>query len=419
VTRPYPLGLLLAGRRVLVVGGGAVATRRVPALLDAEAEVVVVSPTVTPALHGLAEAGRLEWVKRRFEASDVDGAWLVHVAVDDPAAAAQVSAAAEARRVFCVRADDRHAASAWTPATTRHGRVTVAVTAGGDHRRAVVVRDAVDALLSAQAGLVESDDPGGDDAPDPAAAPADDADRRGSVALVGGGPGDSELITVKGRRLLAAADVVVVDRLAPGLLLDELRPEVLLIDASKIPYGPGSTQDQINHVLVEHALAGRFVVRLKGGDPFVFGRGGEEVLACARAGVPVLVVPGVSSAVAAPAAAGVPVTHRGVAHEFVVVSGHVPPGHPESLVDWSTLGRLRGTICVLMGLRNLAAIADALMGAGRAPATPVAVIQDGTTRAQRAVRTTLARAAVDAGAEALRPPAVVVIGDVANVLARD
>jgi uroporphyrin-III C-methyltransferase/precorrin-2 dehydrogenase/sirohydrochlorin ferrochelatase len=227
------------------------------------------------------------------------------------------------------------------------------------------------------------------------------------------------LITVKGRRLLAAADVVVVDRLAPGLLLDELRPEVLLIDASKIPYGPGSTQDQINHVLVEHALAGRFVVRLKGGDPFVFGRGGEEVLACARAGVPVLVVPGVSSAVAAPAAAGVPVTHRGVAHEFVVVSGHVPPGHPESLVDWSTLGRLRGTICVLMGLRNLAAIADALMGAGRAPATPVAVIQDGTTRAQRAVRTTLARAAVDAGAEALRPPAVVVIGDVANVLARD
>jgi uroporphyrin-III C-methyltransferase/precorrin-2 dehydrogenase/sirohydrochlorin ferrochelatase len=415
VTRPYPLGLLLAGRRVLVVGGGAVATRRVPALLDAEADVVVVSPAVTPALHGLAVAGRLRWVKRRFEASDVDGAWLVHVAVDDPAAAAQVSAAAEARRVFCVRADDRHAASAWTPATTRHGRVTVAVTAGGDHRRAVIVRDAVDALLCAQAGLVESDDPAGDDAP-LLAAPADDADRRGSVALVGGGPGDPELITVKGRRLLATADVVVVDRLAPGLLLDELRPEVLLIDASKIPYGPGSTQDQINRVLVEHALAGRFVVRLKGGDPFVFGRGGEEVLACASAGVPVVVVPGVTSAVAAPAAGGVPVTHRGVAHEFVVVSGHLPPGHPESLVDWSTLGRLRGTVCVLMGLRNLAAIADTLMGAGRAPVTPVAVIQDGTTRAQRAIRTTLARAAADAAAEGLRPPAVIVIGEVAHVL---
>jgi len=167
---------------------------------------------------------------------------------------------------------------------------------------------------------------------------------------------------------------------------------------------------------VEHALAGRFVVRLKGGDPFVFGRGGEEVLACARAGVPVVVVPGVTSAVAAPAAGGVPVTHRGVAHEFVVVSGHLPPGHPESLVDWSTLGRLRGTVCVLMGLRNLAAIADTLMGAGRAPVTPVAVIQDGTTRAQRAIRTTLARAAADAAAEDLRPPAVIVIGDVAHVL---
>ena len=154
------------------------------------------------------------------------------------------------------------------------------------------------------------------------------------MALVGGGPGDPELITVKGRRLLAAADVVVADRLAPGLLLDELRPEVELIDASKIPYGPAATQEEINRLLVERARAGKFVVRLKGGDPYVFGRGGEEVLACAAAGIPVTVVPGVTSAVAAPAAAGIPVTHRGVAHELVVVTGHLPPGHPESLVDW-------------------------------------------------------------------------------------
>ncbi|HEX6871207.1 MAG TPA: bifunctional precorrin-2 dehydrogenase/sirohydrochlorin ferrochelatase, partial [Micromonosporaceae bacterium] len=136
---PYPLGLLLRGRRVLMVGGGAVATRRMPALLDAGADVVVVSPDLSPALHGLVDAGRLHWLARRFEPSDVDDVWLVHVAVDDPQAAGQISAVAEARRVFCVRADDRHAATAWTPATTRHGPVTVAVTAGGDHRRAMAV----------------------------------------------------------------------------------------------------------------------------------------------------------------------------------------------------------------------------------------------------------------------------------------
>jgi len=393
---PYPIGLILTGRRVLVVGGGAVATRRIPALLEAGADVVVVSTGLTPALRGLADAGRLTWIQRRFESSDVDGAWLVHVAVDDPEAAAEVSAAAEARRVFCVRADDRHAATAWTPAVTRHGRVTVAVTAGGQPRRAMAVRDAIRALLA-----------GGPEA-------TVGEHRRGTVALVGGGPGDPELITVKGRRLLAAADVVVADRLAPGLLLDELRPEVELVDASKVPYGPGRAQEEINRLLVEHALAGRFVVRLKGGDPFVFGRGGEEVLACTRAGVPVVVVPGVTSAVAAPAAAGIPVTHRGVAHELIVVSGHVAPDDPASLVDWAAVARLRGTLCVLMGLKNLDAIVAALLAHGRAPDTPVAMIQEGTTTRQRVVRATLAT--IVAAADDVRPPAVMVVGDVVSAL---
>jgi uroporphyrin-III C-methyltransferase/precorrin-2 dehydrogenase/sirohydrochlorin ferrochelatase len=139
----YPLALRLEGRRVLVVGGGAVASRRVPALLEAGARVVLVSPSLTPALQSLVDAGKLHWEPRRFEASDVDGAWLVQVAVDDRFAAAAVSAAALERRVFCVRADDRHQATAWTPAVTRHGPVTVAVTAGGDPPRAVVIRDAI------------------------------------------------------------------------------------------------------------------------------------------------------------------------------------------------------------------------------------------------------------------------------------
>jgi uroporphyrin-III C-methyltransferase/precorrin-2 dehydrogenase/sirohydrochlorin ferrochelatase len=404
---PYPLGLILTGRRVLVVGGGTVATRRVPALLASDAQVVLVAPKLTPALHALAADGRIVWHARNFTPSDVDDAWLVQVAVDDPEAARAVSAAAEQRRVFCVRADDRHAASAWTPATTRHGPVTVAVTAGGDPRRAMAVRDAIHDLLA-------STNPTGTDGT------ADALDRtggrRGSVALVGGGPGDPELITVKGRRLLASADVVVADRLAPGLLLDELRPEVEVVDASKIPYGPAETQEEINRLLVERARAGRFVVRLKGGDPYLFGRGGEEVLACAAAGISVTLVPGVSSAIAAPGTAGIPVTHRGVAHELVVVTGHIPPGHPDSLVDWPAVARMRGTVCVLMGLTHLPAITSTLIANGRAPQTPAAVVQDGTTGSQRVVRATLNRIASEAAAHGVRPPAVVVIGEVVDVL---
>jgi uroporphyrin-III C-methyltransferase/precorrin-2 dehydrogenase/sirohydrochlorin ferrochelatase len=399
---PYPLGLLLPGRRVLVVGGGGVATRRMPALLDAGADVVLVSPELTPALRDLADKGRLQWLPRRFDPSDVDGAWLVHVAVDDPEAAAAVSVAAEARQIFCVRADDRDAATAWTPATTRHGPVTVGVTAGGDHRRAMAVRDAIASVLvsSSTETSAETERPR----------------HTAGVALVGGGPGDPELITVKGRRLLAAADVVVVDRLAPGLLLDELRPEVEVVDASKIPYGPARTQEEINRILVDRARAGRFVVRLKGGDPFVFGRGGEEVLACAEAGLAVTIVPGVTSAFGVPALAGIPVTHRGVAHEVVVVSGHVAPDDPESLVDWSSLGRLRGTLCLLMGLTNLPAIAAALLANGRDPDTPVAVVQDGTTAAQRTVRGRLAEIAATVAEAGVRSPAVVVVGAVVDAL---
>ncbi|HZN74585.1 MAG TPA: uroporphyrinogen-III C-methyltransferase [Micromonosporaceae bacterium] len=391
----YPLALRLDGRMVLVVGGGTVATRRVPALLDAGADVVVVSPSLTPALRALADAGRVRWVARRFEPSDVDGVWLVQVAVDDPAAASAVSDAAEARRIFCVRADDRHAATAWTPAVTRHGPVTVAVLGGGDPRLSMAVRDRIRSLLSDRPDAAVPTGPGG------------------VVALVGAGPGDPELITVKGRRLLAEADVVVADRLTPGLLLDELRADAELVDASKIPYGPAATQEEINRILVERARAGLRVVRLKGGDPFVFGRGGEEVAACTAAGIPVTVVPGVTSAVAAPAMAGIPVTHRGVAHEFVVVSGHVAPGDPASLVDWSALARLRGTVCVLMGLANLPAIVAALMTYGRDPGTPAAVIQDGTTGAQRVVRAPLHALAETAASEGIQPPAVVVIGDLA------
>ena len=409
MTELYPLALRLEGRPVLVVGGGAVASRRVPALLSAGADVTVVSPELTPTLHGLAEAGRIRWERRRFESSDVDRAWLVHVAVDDPAAAQRVSDAAEARRVFCVRADDRTAASAWTPAVTRRGPVTVAVLGGGDPRRAVATRDAIAAFLSGWTGAAASGTA-------VAAGPATAAGKGGRVALVGAGPGDPELITVKGRRLLAEADVVVADRLAPGLLLDELRPDAELVDAAKNPYGPARTQDEINQILVDRARQGLLVVRLKGGDPFVFGRGGEEVIACAAAGVPVTVVPGVTSAVAVPGGAGIPVTHRGVAHEFTVVSGHLSPDDPESLVNWPAVAQQAGTVVVLMGLRHLPTIAATLVANGRPGTTPAAVIQEGTTASERTVTGTLETIAAAVAEAGLRAPAITVVGEVVTAL---
>ncbi|MDN2502755.1 uroporphyrinogen-III C-methyltransferase, partial [Nocardia nova] len=231
------------------------------------------------------------------------------------------------------------------------------------------------------------------------------------------GPGDPDLITVRGRRLLARADLVVADRLAPPELLAELGPHVEVVDAAKIPYGRAMAQEAINTALVEGAKAGKFVVRLKGGDPYVFGRGYEELEACVDAGVPVTVVPGVTSAISVPALAGIPVTHRGVTHEFVVVSGHIPPDHPDSLVDWPALARLRGTLVLLMGVERIEKFAAALVDGGRAADTPVTVVQEGSLRTQRIVRADLSTVAERVRAEGIRPPAIIVVGPTAGFTA--
>ena len=236
-----------------------------------------------------------------------------------------------------------------------------------------------------------------------------------TVYFIGAGPGDPELITVRGRRLLARADVVVADRLAPPELLSELPAHVEVIDAAKIPYGRAMAQEAINDVLIERARAGAFVVRLKGGDPFVFARGYEEVIACAEAGIPVTVVPGVTSAIAVPALAGVPVTHRGVNHEFVVVSGHLAPDAPESLVNWDALAAMTGTIVLLMAVERIELFAAALQKGGRPADTPVLVVQQGSTAGQRTVRATLADVATVIRSEGVRPPAIIVIGPVVEV----
>ena len=393
----YSLSLSLAGRRAVVVGGGRVALRRVLGLLEAGANVIVIAPAVLPELAELA----VTVLPREYREGDLATAWLAHAATSDPAVNARVAAEADRSRIWCIRADDAAESRAWTPAVTRHGEVTVAVTAGGDPVRSQRLRAAIAQALAD--GTLPVRPRRGSKLP------------VGSVALIGGGPGDPGLITVLGRRLLAEADVVVTDKLAPRSLLAELDPDVEVIDAGKRPHAHNMTQDEINELIVTRAQAGQRVVRLKGGDPFVFGRGGEEALACVRAGVPFQVVPGVTSAIAVPASAGIPVTHRGVTQDFAVVSAHLDPSQPGATVDWDGLARGTGTLVLLMAVAHLDAVATELIKRGRDAATPVAVICDGTMPEQQVLTSTLDRVAADAESAGVAPPAVVVIGEVVRL----
>jgi uroporphyrin-III C-methyltransferase/precorrin-2 dehydrogenase/sirohydrochlorin ferrochelatase len=307
-----------------------------------------------------------------------------------------------------VRADDGAASAAWVPAVGRVGGATVAVNADRHPRRAAALRDACVATVEA----MQRDEP----ARDPVAGRAQPGGP-GRVSIVGGGPGDPGLITVAGRERLRRADVVVTDRLAPLELLAGLAPDVEIIDAAKVPSGPGMRQESINRLLVSRARAGRSVVRLKGGDPFVFGRGREEADACLAAGVPFDVVPGVTSAVSVPAAAGIPVTHRGLSQGFTVVTGHVSPDHACRAVDWAALAASGTTIVALMAVEQAAGIAEALMAAGMTAGTPAACVADGWSRQQRVVTAALADLAPAMKEADISNPAVLIIGETARYAA--
>ena len=393
---PYPLHLDLAGRRVLVAGGGPVAARRARDLVDAGADVLVVAPQLCEDLHHLLPS--LTWEAREVAPADVADVWLVHTATGDPAVDGALAAAADALRTWCVRADDAAASAAWTPSVVRRDDVTVSVSAGGDPRRARSLRVALGHWLDSGAAPLRRRRPG-----------------RGRVTLVGGGPGEVDLMTVRGRRRLAEADLVVVDRLAPTAVLAELDEDVEVVDVGKTPDHHPVPQHEINRILVEAGRAGRNVVRLKGGDSYVLGRGGEEVLACREAGVDVEVVPGVTSAFSVPAAAGIPVTHRGTARSVTVTSGHSEDGR--DALDHATLARLEGTLVVLMGVSMLPSIADGLLAHGKDPATPVAVVEDGWSPRQRTTTARLDEIAEVAAAAGVRAPAVVVIGAVVDLAA--
>lgn len=379
----YPLHLDLTGKQVLVVGAGPVGIRRARSLADAGALVTVV------ALEAPADL-ELSLVQRAFDIADLDGCWLVLACtgvVDDI-----VADACARRQIWCVRADDASQSDAWVPGVARVEDVVVSVTAGRDPRRGMALRDALALALDTGDLPLRRGRPG-----------------VGSVALVGGGPGDPGLLTVRARQLLAAADVVIRDRLAPVVDLPE---EVEVIETGKRPHGPSWSQGEIEQLMVTRALSGLRVVRLKGGDVHLFARGIEEVAACVTAGVAVEVVPGVTSAFAAPAWAGIPVTAKGLTQSVSVVSAHLAPGAEGSTVDWDALARLGGTLVLLMATERLGACADALVAGGRAPVTPVAVVRNGTLPTQEVVVSTLAHVAVDASG--ITAPAVVIVGDVVS-----
>ena len=470
MTAFYPVFLDLRGRRAVVIGGGAVAEQKVHGLVGAGAHVTVVSTDVTPALGALARRNAIEHKRRPYRRGDLKGAWLAIAATDDRGTNGAVWAEAEQLGVPLNAVDDLEHCSFIAPAVHREGDITVAVsTAGKSPALAVRLRQRIARLVGrAEARLCEllgelrpglaervPDTPArtalwyrivdsdvidflrrGDVegarrridelvsrlGPVPRLKPGPDTSlplravphrahssewehQTGVVYLVGAGPGDPGLITAKGLELLRSADVVVYDRLVSPALLAQAPAE-----AERILRG--TDQQDVNALLIDRAREGLNVVRLKGGDPFVFGRGAEECEALAAAGVSYEVIPGVTSAIAVPAAAGIPVTHRRVASGFAVVAGHECDGRSD--LDWEALSRMP-TLVVLMGLAALPDVVARLRAQGAPADAPVAVIASGTLPEQRRVVGTLDDIAELVAAAGLEPPATIVIGEVVRV----
>jgi len=439
----FPLFLKLRDRAVLLVGGGPVATAKAGALAEAGARVTVVAPQLTDALAALAGARGWTVCQRGFVASDVEGMWLAIAAATSPVNRA-VADAAEARQLFLVAVDDPASASAYGAGIVRKAGVTVAIsTSGQAPALAGLLREGLEAVLPDDLNIwVEQA------ARQRAAWRADGtpmADRRprllaalnelyrqrnrplssedavaagGRVTLVGAGPGDADLLTRRGAERLGQADIVFYDALSSETMRT-LAPEARWFYVGKRACRQSIAQDTLNRLLIKEASRGRRVVRLKAGDPFVFGRGGEEALALAHAGIPCEVVPGVSSAVAAAALAGIPVTHRGVSSAFTVVSGHHQAVYRPVLEG---VPRTGSTIVVLMGLRHRAAIAGHLLQLGWRGETPAAVVLGAATPAAARFVSTLAALAAagasdDTGDEDFGRPGVLVIGEAVGVAA--
>jgi uroporphyrin-III C-methyltransferase / precorrin-2 dehydrogenase / sirohydrochlorin ferrochelatase len=416
---PLPIFVALRGVAVAVVGGGHIAERKVGMLLDGGAEVTVVAPEVTRSIEDWAAAGRLALKRRPYEPGDLHGAKLAYAATSHPDVNRAVRDEARAAGVWLNAVDQPELCDFITPACVRRGDLTIAVSTDG---RAPGFAKQVRENLERQYGPACAEDLAAAAAARPArqagspSAP-DRATPGGRVFLVGAGPGDPDLLTVKGRRLLEQADAVVYDALVSTRLLDCCRPGAELVYVGKRDSRHTLPQAEINRLLVTLARAGRRVVRLKGGDPFIFGRGGEEAEALAQSGVAYEVVPGVSAGVAVPAAAGIPLTHREFTSELVFLTGHECVTDRPS-IDWGRYAASRASLVIFMGVHNLPGIARSLLEHGRDPACPVAIIENGTTEAQRTIVASLDSIVEVAREASVKAPALIVVGEVVKLRER-
>jgi len=446
----YPLFANLAGRRVLIIGGGEVATRKCQALLKAGAIVHVGSPVLNSTLQTLASAGSIVHLYGRYQTAWLDDAWLVVAATDDDETNRRVASDAQDRRILINVVDDAALSSFQVPAIVDRSPLMIAISSGGAAPMiARQVRERLESLLDQALGPLVSllDEARGAirsryrdlrarrsfydriatgrvwqllRAGRQRAAASElqrtlrlpEAVRSGHVALVGAGPGDPGLLTLRALRALNEADVILHDRLVSAEVLELARRDAQRIEVGKQAGNHHTTQDRIHALMLEHARAGRRVVRLKGGDPFIFGRGGEELEFLRDHGISFEVVPGVTAALACAAYSGVPLTHRDHAHSVQFVTAHCK----ESLdtLDWNALAAPRQTLAIYMGVAQLDALRTRLVAAGRSGATPAAIIENGTRPQQRVIVTTLGALPESAAAHAVCSPALLIVGEVAS-----
>jgi len=453
--RHFPIFVDLQQRPCLIVGGGEVALRKARLLLAAGAPLTVCAPRLQPQLAKLAESGGIRHQPRVFAPDMLPGHYLVIAATDSVETNEQVFRAAEAAGILVNVVDDPGRCSFITPAIVDRSPVIVAISSGGTapvlarrirgwlesrlpHRLGALaqaageLRTRVKTRLSSLAArrrlwerLFEGEFArvilaGGEQ--DRAqrvfeqalvSAQQPDTPQRGGVSIVGAGPGDPSLLTIRALQLLNEADVVLHDRLVSRDILELARRDADSIPVGKAPGRPGTSQDEIHRLMIELARSGKSVVRLKGGDPFIFGRGGEELLALREADIPCELVPGITAALGCAAATGLPLTHRGVARSLTLITAH----DKETLdaMDWPSLGRPRQTLVFYMGLGRAAIIQSRLLRHGRSPATPVAIIQDGTTQGQKAVGGTLQELSSLVDDHQIRAPALIVVGETAGL----
>lgn len=452
----FPAFFDLRGLRVLVVGAGEVALRKISLLERTGALITLVAPEVVPELAARARGGHLTLLQREFQAEDLDGARLVVVATARRAINRWIASLCEARAIPVNVVDDKEASRFIVPAIIDRDPVLVAISTGGSApvlaRR---LRERLEALIPQRFGelalwLRELRSAAGERLRDTAARRrfyetlVDGAaarrfiagDRRGAqriaqqllgtsalsappageVTLVGAGPGDPELLTLKGLRALQDADVILHDRLVSAGVLELARRDATRICVGKASGGASTSQEAINRLLIEHARAGKRVVRLKGGDPFVFGRGGEELQALADADIRYCVIPGITAAAGVAAYAGIPLTHREHAHSVSFVTGHADKNGVEP--DWRALAASGQTAVFYMGLARLPVIIERLLTHGAPGSRPAAVVARGTSESQRVVTGTLDCLAAACAAADLESPALMLVGDVVALQAR-